>query len=97
MLCLGRYEFKKEYRHLRRCRILPVTKNGFSFDFRYANTTPEFDSFNGSVLSDMNQNSFGFSKYFYDNALKLQTSYSRFDPAVGEPLDQFELILHISL
>jgi len=74
-----------------------VTKSGFSFDFRYANTTPEFDSFDGSVLSDMNQTSFGFSKYFYDNALKLQASYSRFDPAVGEALDQIELILHISL
>ena len=74
-----------------------MTKNGYSFDVRYGTTTPEFDNFAGSVLSDMNQTSFGFSKYFYDNALKLQASYSRFDPAVGEALDQIELILHISL
>jgi hypothetical protein len=74
-----------------------VTKNGYSFDVRYANTTPEFDNFAGSVLSDMTQTSFGFSKYFYDNALKLQALYSIFEPAVGEALDQIELILHISL
>jgi hypothetical protein len=74
-----------------------VTKSGYSFDVRYGNTTPEFESFAGSVLTDMNQTSFGFSKYFYDNALKLQASYSRFDPAVGEALNQFEIILHIAL
>jgi hypothetical protein len=74
-----------------------VTKTGYSFDVRYGNTTPEFDNFAGSVLSDMTQTSFGFSKYFYDNALKLQASYSIFDPAVGEALNQFEIILHISL
>lgn len=74
-----------------------VTKNGYSFDVRYGSTTPEFENFADSAISDMTQTSFGFSKYFYDNALKLQASYSIFDPAVGEALNQFELILHISL
>jgi hypothetical protein len=74
-----------------------VTKDGYSFDVRYGSTTPEFENYAGSVLTDMSQTSFGFSKYFYDNALKIQASYSRFDPAVGEAMDQIELILHISL
>jgi len=74
-----------------------LTKSGFSFDARYETSSPEFDAYAGSILNDMNATTFGISKYFYENALKVQASYSRIDPAMGEAINQIELILHISL
>jgi hypothetical protein len=74
-----------------------VTKNGYSFDARYETSAPEFENYNGSILSDMNATTFGFSKYFYENALKVQASYSIMNPAIGESINQFEIILHIAL
>lgn len=74
-----------------------LTKSGFSFDARYESSMPEFDTYAGSVLTDMNVTTFGVSKYFYENALKIQASYSRIDPAMGEAINQIELIFHIAL
>jgi hypothetical protein len=45
----------------------------------------------------MNETTFGLSKYFYKNALKVQASYSRIEPSMGETINQIELILHIAL
>jgi|AntRauTorckE5430_2_1112549.scaffolds.fasta_scaffold00141_3 hypothetical protein len=74
-----------------------ITKNGYSFDVRYGSASAEFENYAGSILSDMNETTFGLSKYFYKNALKVQASYSRIEPSVGENINQIELILHIAL
>lgn len=74
-----------------------LTKSGFSFDARYESSMPEFDTYAGSVLTETNATTFGVSKYFYENALKIQASYSRIDPAMGEAINQIELIFHIAL
>lgn len=74
-----------------------LTKSGYSFDARYETSTPEFDMYAGSILSEANATTLGLSKYFYKNALKIQASYSRIDPSVGEAINQVELILHIAL
>ncbi|RRO20280.1 hypothetical protein [Flavobacteriaceae bacterium 14752] len=74
-----------------------LTKSGFSFDARYETTTPEFETFAGSVLTEIDATTLGVSKYFYENALKIQASYSRIDPVMGEAINQFELIFHIAL
>lgn len=74
-----------------------ITKNGYSFDLRYETATPEFDLNPASVLSEYSATTFGLSKYFFKNALKIQASYSVFEPNVGENINQFELIFHIAL
>lgn len=74
-----------------------VTKNGFSFDLRHEASMPEFDNYAGSILTDAKATTFGFSKYFYENALKVQAQYSRIDPNLGRKINQIELILHIAL
>ncbi len=74
-----------------------LTKSGISFDARYESSMPEFDTYAGSVLTETTATTFGVSKYFYENALKIQASYSRLDPSLGEPINQVELILHIAL
>ncbi len=59
--------------------------------------TPEFDNYSGSLLSDANATTFGFSKYFYGNSLKLQSSYSIVNPAIGKNINQFEILFQIAL
>ena len=73
-----------------------VTKNGYSFDLSYNSSSPEFDNIT-SVLNDFNAATFGFSKYFYGNGLKLQASYSIVNPSIGENTNQFEVIFQIAL
>lgn len=74
-----------------------VTKNGYSFDLSYVASTPEFDNFATSLLSEYNATTFGFSKYFNGNSLKLQTSYSIVNPSVGENINQFQVLFQIAL
>ncbi|WP_299520963.1 hypothetical protein [Winogradskyella sp.] len=73
-----------------------TTKNGYSFDFSYNASTPEFEN-STSILNDYNATTFGFTKYFYGNNLKLQASYSIVNPSIGENLNQFEVIFQIAL
>jgi hypothetical protein len=73
-----------------------ITKNGYSFDLSFNSATPEFEN-SLSLLNDFNATTFGFSKYFYGNSLKLQASYSIINPSVGENTNQFELIFQIVL
>lgn len=73
-----------------------VTKKGYSFDVRYGTSTPEFDNNALSLLSDFNATTFGFSKYFNGNSLKLQTSYSIINPSIGENINQFQILFQIA-
>jgi hypothetical protein len=74
-----------------------ATKNGYSFDIRHEISTPEFDNYSESLLPDANATTFGFSKYFYGNSLKLQSSYSIVNPAIGKNINQFEILFQIAL
>jgi hypothetical protein len=71
-----------------------VTKKGLSFDFRLENTNSEFNSIN-SLLPDSNSYTFGFSKYFKENNIKLQTSFTTVDFAQGSNTSFGEFIFQI--
>jgi hypothetical protein len=58
-----------------------VTKNGYGFDARFGSSTPEFRGVSDSVLDDMDSYTFGLSKYFKGNNLKLQASYTNISKA----------------
>jgi len=53
-----------------------VTKNGYALDVRYDELIPEFSNNASSVLRKTKGITVGFSKYFKQNNLKLQTSFS---------------------
>lgn len=72
-----------------------VTKSGLSFDFRYENTSPEFSANNNSLLSDFDNYTFGFTKYFDGNNIKLQAAISTTDFAQGNNITTGELLFQI--
>lgn len=73
-----------------------VTKNGYSIDFRYALTKPEFQNSN-SILFDSDSYTFGFTKYFKSNNLKIQASFTSINVANGNNKSIGELIVQIVL
>ena len=50
------------------------TKSGYSIDFIYEQSNPEFNSNIDSILRESNNVGFGLSKYLSDNNIKLQAS-----------------------
>lgn len=72
-----------------------VTESGFSFDVRYENMTPEFENQANSILQNADAYTFGITKYFKGNNLKLQASYSSINPASGADISQFQVLLQI--
>ena len=73
-----------------------VTEGGFSFDVRFENASPEFENFGGSILQDMDAFTFGISKYFNNNALKVQVAYTSLNPSIGSKTSQAELLFQIA-
>ncbi|NJN50253.1 MAG: hypothetical protein HC798_03595 [Polaribacter sp.] len=73
-----------------------VFTNGFSVDGRYEITNQEFANNANSILQDAKAYTVGISKYFVNNKLKVQTSYSNFNPEVGNSINQFELLFQIT-
>jgi len=73
-----------------------VTQSGFSFDVRYETMSPEFENQTSSILQDANAYTFGISKYFKGNTLKLQSSFSSINPSVGNTTSQFQLLMQIT-
>ena len=53
-----------------------VTKSGYALDLRYDALMPEFGSNVNSIVKETSGLTVGFSKYFKQNNLKLQTSFS---------------------
>ncbi|WP_338408992.1 hypothetical protein [uncultured Flavobacterium sp.] len=51
-----------------------VTAKGLSFDLRYENTKPEFATNLNSLLPDSNSYTFGITKYFKSNNIKIQAA-----------------------
>lgn len=72
-----------------------VTKKGFSFDFRYENATPEFESNVNSLLSDYSAYTFGLSKYFENHNLKMQAAITKIDAAFGNNQTVGEFVIQI--
>lgn len=72
-----------------------VTKSGFSFDARYEIASPEFSANLNSILSESNALTFGVSKYFDNNNLKIQTSVTSIDFANNKNQLLGELLMQI--
>ncbi len=72
-----------------------VTKSGLGFDFRYENVKPEFNSNASSLVSEFNNYTFGFTKYFEGNNLKLQAAVSTTDVVQGNNITTGELLFQI--
>jgi len=73
-----------------------VTLSGFSFDVRYENTNPEFFNNVNSVIKNGSAYTFGLSKYFIGNSLKVQTSYTNINQDIGLESNQFDVLFQIS-
>lgn len=71
-----------------------ATKKGYAIDLRYTNLSPEFDSFQNSVLTDTEVFTLGLTRYFKNNDLKLQTAFSSIRQD-NQDLFQAELVLQI--
>lgn len=56
-----------------------VTSKGLSLDFRYESSKPEFDTNLNSLLPDASSFTFGLTKYFNNNNLKMQASITSID------------------
>jgi hypothetical protein len=66
-----------------------------SFDLRYESVTPEFDSNTASILGDANSYTFGVTKYFDNNNLKMQASFSKIEPSIGTHQSFGEFLIQI--
>lgn len=73
-----------------------VTEKGLSFDVRYETANPEFENYTDSILREMNAFTFGVSKYFNQNSLKVQAAYTSLNPSIGNSVNQFELLFQIA-
>jgi hypothetical protein len=72
-----------------------VTAKGLSFDVRYENTKPEFQNYSTSLLSDTNSYTIGATKYFKNNNIKLQTSFTRINYNGGANSSIGEVVFQI--
>ncbi|MDB9720890.1 OprO/OprP family phosphate-selective porin [Winogradskyella sp.] len=72
-----------------------VTKSGFGFDVRYENATPEFETNLNSLLTDYSSYTLGLTKYFDNNNLKMQASFSSIDVANGNNQTIAEFLVQI--
>ena len=72
-----------------------VTKSGFGFDVRYENAKPEFETNLNSLLTDYSSYTFGLTKYFDNNNLKMQASFSNIDVTNGNNQTVAEFLVQI--
>jgi len=79
-----------------------VFKNNIGIDFRYEFSNPEFSNeinsaYENSILQDFENMSFGISKYFDDNNLKIQAGVSSVKYFYGNETTIAELVCQIRL
>lgn len=74
-----------------------LTKKGFSFDARYEISKPEFSAYPTSVLKDTSSYTFGLTKYFKGNNLKMQTSFTSLEVKNGNNQIIASFLMQISL
>ena len=72
-----------------------VTKNGYGFDARFESSSPEFTMMSESILDDMDSYTFGLSKYFNGNNLKLQAAYTNVSTDSDLQGSMFKLLFQI--
>ena len=72
-----------------------VTKNGYGFDARFESSSPEFTMMSESILDDMDSYTFGLSKYFNGNNLKLQAAYTNVSTDSDLQGSMFNLLFQI--
>jgi hypothetical protein len=72
-----------------------VTKSGFGFDFRYETSTPEFEENLNSLLKDASSYTFGITKYFDNNNLKMQAAFTAIEVSNGKNQSIAELVFQI--
>lgn len=70
-----------------------VSRSGYGFDFRYGRAWAEFENAIQNSMPNQTALTFGFSKYFEGNNIKLQTSYTAFNNAVTGKMGLSELML----
>ena len=79
-----------------------IFQNDIGIDFRYEFSTPEFTNeinnpYQNSILQDFENMSFGISKYFDDNNLKIQVGVSSIKYFYGNETTIAELVCQIRL
>jgi hypothetical protein len=79
-----------------------IFQNDIGIDFRYEFSTPEFTNeinnpYENSILQDFENMSFGISKYFDDNNLKIQVGFSSIKYFYGNETTIAELVCQIRL
>tara|TARA_B100000497_G_scaffold63512_1_gene71738 strand:+ start:279 stop:1520 length:1242 start_codon:yes stop_codon:yes gene_type:complete len=79
-----------------------IFQNDIGIDFRYEFSTPEFtneinNSYENSILQDFENMSFGMSKYFDNNNLKIQVGVSSIKYFYGDETTIAELVCQIRL
>lgn len=79
-----------------------IFQNDIGIDFRYEFSTPEFtneinNSYENSILQDFENMSFGISKYFDNNNLKIQVGVSSIKYFYGDETTIAELVCQIRL
>ena len=79
-----------------------IFQNDIGIDFRYEFSTPEFtneinNSYENSILQDFENMSFGISKYFDNNNLKIQVGASSIKYFYGNETTIAELVCQIRL
>ncbi len=72
-----------------------VTSKGLSFDFRYENMQSEFKNYSNSLLPDAKSYTFGLTKYFDGNNLKMQAAITNVDFAQGSNLTMAEFLVQL--
>ena len=79
-----------------------IFQNDIGFDFRYEFSKPEFtnetnNAYENSILQDFENMSFGISKYFDNNNLKIQAGISSIKYFYGDETTIAELVCQIRL
>lgn len=72
-----------------------VTPSGFSFDLRYDNSKPEFEGNSNSILQESDSYTFGLTKYFDKNNLKVQAAIQTIDFKQGATITTAELLFQL--
>lgn len=73
-----------------------VTPKGFSVDLRYGQAMPEFANYTNSLMVGTNSYTLGLTKYFRNNNLKAQTSYTLLDRSSGLNTSIFEFMVQMA-
>lgn len=73
-----------------------VTPSGYSADVRYARSAPEFAAYTNSLMQGVNAYTLGFSRYFRDNNLKLQASFTQLQNTNGSNTQVAELMFQMA-